>query len=63
MKYKLMLLVGLVSLMVLVAGCVENLAGNARSTGGRGKSLAVVTCPGGIMCDGTPVTGKNGQVV
>src|SRR3989344_601437 len=66
MKFKLMLLVLLVSLMIIVAGCGltpgESLAGNARSTG-KTRLSAQVSCPGGIVCDGTPVTGKKDQVV
>ncbi len=62
---KILLLIGLVSLMIIIAGCGENMAGNARATGQArpSKQLAVPTCPGGTACDGTPVTGKDGQVV
>jgi|GEM_PF-2570921 len=56
--------------MIIIAGCGltpgESLAGNARATGkarAAAQLAAPITCAGGTMCDGTPVTGKDGQVV
>jgi len=42
MKYKLMLLIGLVSLMIIVAGCEGNLSGNAKAMGRNTKMIPKV---------------------
>ncbi len=63
MKYKLLLLIGLVSLMVIVAGCGltpgESLAGNARATGRNTFVKEKVVAPlerGGCYSDGECAT-------